>query len=56
MGYGIIAIPTGIVGAEMTREERKVIPTNTKSCSNCAEEYHRDDAAFCHQCGIKLDD
>lgn len=54
MGYGIIAIPTGIVGAEMTREERKSIPKNTQTCSNCAEEYHRDDAVFCHQCGHKL--
>ena len=55
MGYGIIAVPTGIVSAEMTRTETKDIPTNTQSCANCTEEYHRDDAVFCHQCGHDLD-
>ncbi|WP_282136179.1 ion transporter [Seonamhaeicola maritimus] len=54
MGYGIIAIPTGIVGAEMTKKDRDRIPTNTTSCPNCAEPYHRDIAEFCHQCGNKL--
>ncbi|WP_406684055.1 ion transporter [Seonamhaeicola sp. MEBiC1930] len=54
MGYGIIAIPTGIVGAEMSRSERKKIPTNTQSCSNCLSNEHRDEADFCYNCGEKL--
>ena len=54
LGYGIIAIPTGIVTAEMTRIDKKSIPTNTQSCPNCAESNHRDDAEFCHHCGHKL--
>ena len=54
LGYGIIAIPTGIVTAEMTRQEKKNLPTNTLSCANCATANHRDDAEFCHHCGHKL--
>lgn len=54
LGYGIIAIPTGIVSAEMTRQERKEIPSNTYSCLNCATQTHRDDAEFCHHCGHHL--
>jgi voltage-gated potassium channel len=55
MGYGIIAVPTGIVSSEMTRTEKNNIPTNTKACTSCTEEYHRDDAEFCHKCGHQLD-
>ena len=54
LGYGIIAIPTGIVTAEMTRKEKKNLPTNMHSCQNCAATNHRDDAEFCHHCGHKL--
>ncbi|NNL15786.1 MAG: ion transporter [Flavobacteriaceae bacterium] len=56
LGYGIIAIPTGIVSAEMTRQEKKEIPTNTQSCPSCTSQNHRDDADFCHHCGHKLND
>ena len=54
LGYGIIAIPTGIVTSEMSRKERKNIPKNTQSCSSCTESYHADDAQFCHKCGLPL--
>lgn len=56
LGYGIIAIPTGIVTSEMTRTEKKLIPNNTQACSNCNESYHQDDAEFCHKCGYKIGD
>ncbi len=57
MGYGIIAVPTGIVSSEMSRIEKdNIIHVNTKACSNCATEHHRDDAEFCHHCGHKFDD
>ncbi len=56
MGYGIIAIPTGIVSAEMTKKEKRKIPKNTKVCSNCTEEYHSDNALFCHKCGHNIND
>ena len=54
MGYGIIAIPTGIVTAELTTN--KDIHTNTQNCPNCAVEKHRDNAEFCYSCGHILND
>jgi len=54
MGYAIIAVPTGIVTAEMTKTKRHKVQTNTQSCSNCLEEKHRDGAHFCHKCGNEL--
>ena len=53
MGYGIIAVPTGIVSAEYTHQTKKV-HLNTQSCNNCNESNHRDDAKFCHKCGEDL--
>lgn len=54
LGYGIIAIPTGIVTSEMTKSQRNKIPKNTQSCTNCMASYHTDDAKFCHKCGELL--
>lgn len=51
LGYGVIAVPTGIVTAELSRAN---IPSNTRSCPDCAVEGHRDDAAHCFACGAKL--
>jgi len=51
LGYGVIAVPTGIVTAEMTKENTK---KNTQVCSNCGEADHRDSAEFCHNCGDSL--
>lgn len=54
MGYGIIAVPTGIVSSEMTKVNKHEVQTNTQSCSNCLADTHRDDAQFCHNCGNVL--
>jgi len=56
LGYGIIAIPTGIVTSEMTRSDKKLIPSNTQACTNCNEAYHQDEAEYCHKCGHKIHD
>lgn len=53
LGYSIIAIPTGIVSAEMTRAE---VHTNTQACPNCMAEGHKDGAEFCYHCGQKLNE
>lgn len=53
LGYGIIAVPTGIVTSEMTKQDDK-IHTNTQSCSNCSFDKHMDNSKFCHKCGEKL--
>jgi len=52
MGYGIIAIPTGIVSAEYASQKK--VHINTQSCPSCGAENHRDDAEFCYDCGYKL--
>ncbi|MGB1020810.1 MAG: ion transporter [Flavobacteriaceae bacterium] len=54
MGYGIIAVPTGIVSAEISFNKRNV-NTNTKSCPHCLNDTHTDSALFCNQCGNTLD-
>jgi len=52
MGFGIIAVPTGIVTAEYTKTMSNC--TNTKMCRNCGEDNHQDGAKFCHECGETL--
>jgi voltage-gated potassium channel len=52
MGYGIIAIPTGIVTAELARPMARVVSTET--CSTCSREGHDPDAVHCKFCGGKL--
>jgi len=54
LGYGIIAIPTGIVSAEMAKEKGHNIDLNTNACQNCAEGNHKDGSKFCYKCGEKL--
>ncbi|WP_103071448.1 ion transporter [Aquimarina sediminis] len=55
MGYGIIAVPTGIVSAEYSNHfENNKIHLNTQSCSHCNESEHADNAKFCHKCGEDL--
>jgi voltage-gated potassium channel len=50
VGYGIIAVPTGIVTAELSRFNRPVM----KRCEGCGHETHDPDAAFCKRCGTPL--
>lgn len=52
MGYGVIAVPTGIVTAEMSRALRG--PVSTQACPNCSAEGHDHDARFCRKCGAAL--
>lgn len=53
IGYGIIAIPTGIVTVEMVHQataSRK----STQACPSCVAEGHDTDALFCKCCGARL--
>ncbi|WP_439883052.1 ion transporter [Pontibacter sp. MBLB2868] len=52
MGYGIIAVPTGIVTVEMSRSARK--SAASRVCPNCHQEGHPVDANYCFNCGYKL--
>ena len=51
-GYAIIAVPTGIVGAEIAKTDTK--NTNTKSCNQCGKDEHDNNAVHCNHCGAKL--
>jgi voltage-gated potassium channel len=51
LGYAIIAIPTGIVTAEMIKT---VTSQNTQVCPNCLHDKHEDDAIYCKKCGTPL--
>lgn len=57
MGYGIIAVPTGIVTAEIARSEYKRGRNSKKHhCMNCGKDEHREDSKFCYNCGEELDE
>ena len=51
LGYGIIAIPTGIVTSEITKTTSDL---NTQACPTCNASKHKDNAEFCYNCGSKL--
>lgn len=55
MGYGIIAIPTGIVSVELAQATQSRISTSTVACPVCSIEGHDMDAKFCKGCGASLD-
>lgn len=52
LGYSILAIPTGIVSAELTRDRTKKV--KTKTCDYCSESEHHEDASYCKNCGHPL--
>ena len=53
MGYGIIAVPTGIVTVELAEAARRK-PISTQACPTCSAEGHDSDAAYCRVCGARL--
>ena len=52
LGYGIIAVPTGIVTAEFSRKKREKV--STQACPDCSAEGHEMEATFCNKCGAEL--
>lgn len=54
LGYGIIAVPTGIVTAELAQWGRQNAPVSTEVCPACGGEGHDVDAVYCKHCGEKL--
>ncbi len=53
MGYGIIAVPTGIVTTEMALAARKR-DEKQEVCPKCGKEGHDRDALYCKKCGELL--
>lgn len=52
LGWGTLAVPTGIVTAEMSHIRK--MPTTTRTCQECLTEGHVPDARFCRNCGAAL--
>lgn len=55
LGYGIIAVPTGIVTAEFAKSSLKNNVVGTKkTCKKCNAQLHFDNAKYCYECGTEL--
>ncbi len=52
MGYGIIAVPTGIVTVELAGARNKQV--SGQACRECSSEGHNVDAQYCKDCGAEL--
>ncbi len=53
LGWGTLAVPTGIVTAEISAA-RFSLPATTRTCPECLTEGHAVDAGFCMHCGAPL--
>jgi voltage-gated potassium channel len=53
LGYGIIAVPTGIVSTEMAMAAKEQRHSH-QACPSCGREGHEHDAKHCKYCGAKL--
>ncbi|MEJ6949656.1 ion transporter [Natronospora cellulosivora (SeqCode)] len=53
IGYGIIAVPTGIISHELAMTSKK--DELRKVCDNCSAEYYSSDDKFCSKCGTMLE-
>ena len=51
LGYGVIAVPTGIVSVELANAAR---PVSRQACPACGAEGHDVDASHCKHCGARL--
>jgi voltage-gated potassium channel len=51
IGYGILAVPTGIFAAELSQAGR----SRGKECLHCGNHHNEPDALYCKQCGERLD-
>ena len=68
MGYGIIAVPTGIVTVEFSKQngenskkkpalhDELAVHLNTQSCPYCTKTHHKDGAKYCYSCGNPLNE
>lgn len=53
VGWGTLAVPTGIVSAEFTAQ-RFPRETTTRTCHECLSEGHLPSSRFCRDCGAAL--
>ncbi|MCW2120150.1 ion transporter [Flavobacterium sp. 7A] len=55
LGYGIIAVPTGIVTAEIAKSHQKLTSHPETPCPGCGTDDYPENSNFCHKCGHSLD-
>lgn len=53
-GIGIIALPTGVLGASMTKLMLEDRNQQQRQCSRCGEREHLTAARYCHRCGERM--
>jgi voltage-gated potassium channel len=53
LGWGTLAVPTGIVTSELSAQRNRTPPT-TRTCHECLSEGHLPQARFCFDCGAPL--
>jgi voltage-gated potassium channel len=54
LGWGILAVPTGIVTAEMTSQRIGNLRRTVRTCPECDSEGHEAKARFCKDCGAEM--
>lgn len=54
LGYSILAVPTGIITAELNQEMSS--HKSLVKCPNCSKAGHESDAMYCKHCGSELAD
>jgi voltage-gated potassium channel len=54
IGWGTLAVPTGIVTSELTAQRFAYKPPTTRTCHECLSEGHAADARYCMHCGKAL--
>jgi voltage-gated potassium channel len=54
VGWGTLAVPTGIVSAEFTALRMAAAKPTTRTCQACLSEGHEPSARFCKDCGAAL--
>jgi hypothetical protein len=54
MGWGLLAVPTGIITAEMTAQRFRPRWNSPRSCRACRSVGHEEDAGYCRICGVEL--
>lgn len=54
LGWGVLAVPTGIVTAEMTSRRLRDIPEHPRRCEGCGSAGHGAAARYCQDCGARL--
>jgi voltage-gated potassium channel len=53
MGWGVLAVPTGIVTVELTNQQR--LASQGRACRACGRRDHARDARYCQSCGERLE-